>query len=56
MMGEEVHAIVGRGNIADDDECRLLQSWLEMIAGEPKRRSEMNAVNGLVERYLTGRG
>ena len=54
-MGGKVRAIIKRGNIEDDDECRLIQSWLEMIAGNPKKRSEMKAINELVERSLTGR-
>ena len=53
-MGQEVKAIVERGTILDD-ECRLLRSWVEMIAGDPKKRSEMDAINKLMERFLTGR-
>jgi len=51
-----VKAIVERGTIDDDDECRLLRSWVEMIAGDPKKRSELDAINKLMERFLTGRG
>ena len=54
-MGQEVRAIVERGMINDDDECRLLQSWIEMIAGDPKKQSEIAQVSTMIQRYLTGR-
>ncbi len=55
FMGQEVKAIVRRGVIKDENEFRVLQSWVGIIEGDPKKRRELGAVTRLMGRFLTGR-
>lgn len=54
-VAEDVKAILERRIVKNEDEFRLLQSWAEIITTDPNKRSEMDAMTKLMERFLTGR-
>src|SRR5947209_319484 len=54
-MAQEVKAILERGIINDEDEFRLLQSWVEMINTDPKKQSGTAVISKLMERFVKDR-
>jgi len=53
-MGKEIRSIIMRGAIKDDDECRLLQSWLEIGRSSGGKKADVKEVRRLIDEYLTG--
>jgi hypothetical protein len=54
-LADDVKAILERRIVKNEDEFRVLQSWAEIIADDPNKRSEKDAISKLMERFLTGR-
>jgi hypothetical protein len=51
-LESQVEAIVARGGIENEDEYRLVKSWLDLPTNRPRTEAEVARVQKLLEDYL----
>ncbi len=54
-LARAVQAIVKRGRIVTEDECRLLEARADQIRGDSARADELAAIGGLLRDYFKNR-